>query len=453
MMSGKNRAMGLLAGAAGCVMVGAASGQVINEQGKLTAFDGANLDQFGYSIDLDNGLVVVGALKDDDNGTDSGSAYLFTGATGAQVAKLLPDDGANFDEFGHAVAIDNGIVAISARNDADNGTLSGSVYLFDASTGNQLMKILPDDGAAFDEFGISVAMDSGILAVGASKDDDNGDSSGSVYLFDVKTGTQLAKLLPGDGAAGQFFGHGLDIKDGIVAVGAFFGTGIGELTGAAYVFDAATGIELAKLIADDGEMQDQFGVSVAVGNGIIAVGSPDDRLLGTPKGSVYLFETATGNQIDKLVANDADPSDSFGWKVSTDGEVLVIGAWGDDDNGAGAGSAYFFNPTSGLQLTKFLASDGQGGDSLGWSVAIDNGAVAIGARFAAELGEFRGAAYTYEIDCPVDLNGDYSYNFLDISALIGLITSGDPNADFNGDGTVNFFDVSAFLDAFSAGCP
>jgi FG-GAP repeat/Dockerin type I domain len=452
-MSSKNRAIGFVAGVVVCGLGGSAIGQVVNEDSKVVAFNGAHLDQFGYAVDLDNGLLVVGAPRDDEQGADTGAAYLFIGATGVQVAKLMPDDPSSFRNFGESVAIDNGVAAVGVRNDDTNGPLSGSVYLFDANTGQQLMKILPADAAPFDEFGISVKIDNGVLAVGAPKDDDRGENSGSVYLYDVATGALLRKISPADGEPSGLFGLGIDLKNGVLAAGAHLGTGVGEFTGVAYVYDVATGAQIAKFIADDGENQDQFGVSVAIGDGVVAVGAPADRFQGTLKGSVYLFDLATGVQVDKLFPSDGASSDSFGRVVETDGEILVIGAWGVDDLGLGSGAAYFYNPDNGNQVAKFLASDGEAGDTFGWSVAIDDGAVAVGARFDTIGGELLGSAYLFNIDCPADFNGDYSYNFLDISALINLINSGDPSADFNNDGSINFFDISAFLSAFSAGCP
>ncbi len=76
-----------------------------------------------------------------------------------------------------------------------------------ADLGDQLFKLLPDDGAAIDQFGYGVAI-SGITAiVGAGADDnENGTNSGSAYLFDTTTGAQIAKLLPDDGAADDYFG-------------------------------------------------------------------------------------------------------------------------------------------------------------------------------------------------------------------------------------------------------
>ena len=89
-----------------------AYGQVMNEDIKLLAGDGAAGDFFGRSISIDSGVIAVGAYGDDYNGADSGSAYLFDASTGAQIAKLLPSDGAAGDQFGRTIAIDNGVVAI-----------------------------------------------------------------------------------------------------------------------------------------------------------------------------------------------------------------------------------------------------------------------------------------------------------------------------------------------------
>ena len=75
---------------------------------------------------------------DDDKGSDSGSAYVFTRATAGdlasgwtQVAKLTADDGAAGDDFGISVSIDGNTVVVGARlDDTDKGSNSGSAYVF-----------------------------------------------------------------------------------------------------------------------------------------------------------------------------------------------------------------------------------------------------------------------------------------------------------------------------------
>ncbi len=215
------------------------AGQVINEDIKLLASDAVVYENVGVSIAIDNGVVAVGAHIHDHNGTDSGSAYLFDASTGVQIAELLPSDAEADDRFGVSIAMDNGIVAVGAWLDDDNGVDSGSAYLFDASTGAQIAKLLPLDGTAGDEFGVSIAIDNGVVAVGAWEDDGNNANSGSAYLFDASTGVQIAKLLASDGTSGDRFGSSIAIDNGVVAVGAYHDDDInnGFESGSAYVFD------------------------------------------------------------------------------------------------------------------------------------------------------------------------------------------------------------------------
>jgi len=100
---------------------------------KLTAADTCCADNFGISVAIDGDTVVIGAYLDDDGGSDSGSAYVFRttdGASYGQVAKLTADDAASGDLFGISVAISKGTVVAGARYDDDAGSDSGSAYVF-----------------------------------------------------------------------------------------------------------------------------------------------------------------------------------------------------------------------------------------------------------------------------------------------------------------------------------
>jgi len=136
--------------------------------------------------------VVVGAHADDDKGSQSGSAYVFTRdaasdlASGwTHVAKLTADDGAAYDEFGFSVSIDGDTVVIGANKDRDKGTNSGSAYVFTRATASdlasgwtQVAKLTADDGAADDYFGSSVSIDGDTVVIGAKFDDDKGSKAG-----------------------------------------------------------------------------------------------------------------------------------------------------------------------------------------------------------------------------------------------------------------------------------
>ena len=123
----------LFAAAASVLSTGSAYADLGDQLFKLLANDGAAFDNFGFSVAISGSTAIVGADYDDDNGPDSGSAYLFDTATGEQIAKLLPDDGAGGDNFGRSVAISSATAIVGAPWDDDNGDNSGSAYLFDAS--------------------------------------------------------------------------------------------------------------------------------------------------------------------------------------------------------------------------------------------------------------------------------------------------------------------------------
>ena len=370
-------------------------GQVINEDLKLLSGDGTTGDWFGCSIAIDNGIVAAGAYQDDDNGLDSGSAYLFDATTGAQIAKLLPSDGAAIDYFGYSIAIDNGVVAVGAPLDDDNGTQSGSAYLFDAFTGAQIAKLLPSDGAFDDFFGYSIAIDNGVVAVGAYRDNDNGSVSGSVYLFDASTGTQVAKLVASDGAANDQFGFSIAINNGVVAIGAVWDDDHGSQSGSAYLFDASTGAQLFKLLPQDGTAGDEFGWSIAIDNGVVAVGASSDDHNGSHSGSAYLFNATTGEQLFKLLPIGGAAEDWFGTSIAIANGVVAVGSNGDVDNGPSSGSAYLFDASTGAQTAKLLPSDGATDDEFGWSIGIDNGVVAVGAVWDTDNGDQSGSAYVF----------------------------------------------------------
>ena len=124
----------------------------------------------------------------------------------------MASDGAADDNFGRAVAATDSMVVVGAHGNDDRGSESGSAYVFEKNrTGQyeQASKLVPIDGAAGDYFGWSVAASGSMVVVGAYGNDDLGSESGSVYVFEkISAGQydQASKLVPSDSAAGSFFG-------------------------------------------------------------------------------------------------------------------------------------------------------------------------------------------------------------------------------------------------------
>ena len=102
------------------------------------------------------------------------------------------------------------------------------------------------------------------------------------------------------------------------------------------------GQQLKKIQASDAEANDYFGYSVAVSDTRIVVGTSYEDTGGTDAGSAYIFDI-DGNQLAKINASDAEGGDYFGWSVAVSGTRIVVGAYGEDTTDLDAGSAYIFS--------------------------------------------------------------------------------------------------------------
>ena len=313
--------------------------------------------------------------------------------TPSNETKITASDGASLDTFGFSVAVGSGRIVVGAYRDDDNGSSSGSAYIYDLD-GTQLAKITASDGAAGDLFGYSVAVGSGRIVVGAYGDDDNGVSSGSAYIFDLD-GTQLAKITASDSSSGDIFGRSVAVGSGRIVVSAYQDDDNGSSSGSAYIFDL-DGTQLTKIKASDGASSDLFGASVAVGSGRIVVGAYGDDDNGFSSGSAYIFDL-DGNQLAKITASDGAAFDEFGRSVAVGSSRICVGAYEDDDNGSNSGSAYIFD-LDGTQLAKITASDGAGLDRFGYSVAVGSGRIVVGAYLDDDNGNGSGSAYIFDLD-------------------------------------------------------
>ena len=172
-----------------------------NEIEKILASDGDGGDRFGYSVSISGDYAVIGAYQDDDNGSDSGSTYIFqrNGSNWTEQAKLTASDGADGDYFGWSVSISGDYAVIGAYQDDDNGSDSGSTYIFQRNGSNWIEQALltASDGAGNDRFGYSVSISGDYAVCGAYQDDDNGTCSGSAYIFH-KDGLATNEILVND---------------------------------------------------------------------------------------------------------------------------------------------------------------------------------------------------------------------------------------------------------------
>lgn len=394
-----------------------------SQQAYLKASNVEADDLFGYSVALDGDTLVVGAIGEDGDGTDEsnndlvspGAAYVFVrDGAGAwdQKQYLKASNVGHFDSFGSSVALEGDTLVVGAFGEASNGVGgetdnsafdAGAAYVFTrngAGLWSEQAYLKASNAGAGDEFGSSVALSGDTIVVAAIREDSNGVGG------------------EGDNSANR--------------------------AGAVYVYarnNAGDWNQQAYLKASNAETEDDFGASIALEGNTLVVGAPEEDGNGidgeidnsaSNAGAVYVFTRGasgswTQQQYLKLTNSIFD---SFGFAVSLKGNKLAVAAIADssaatgvngdqsDVNALSSGAVYLYTRDSmGVwsQPLYLKASNTQGGDAFGWSMALAGDTVAIGA--------------TGEDSAATDIDGDQADNNANDAGavyLIGGLPSQDP---------------------------
>jgi len=391
------------------------------ELDSFTPDDNSPADDFGLSVAIDGDVIVVGAPRDDDDGSESGSAYVYrrNGTTWYQEAKLTSAfwSAAPDDRFGASVAASGDMIVIGAPLDDYLGAgNAGSAYVFryNGSTWDPEAILVASIPTVGDEFGASVATDASVIVIGAPRDDQQDSDAGAVYYFEYDSlgGTWglPQKLITTDGSAYDHFGTSVDVSGPWIVVGAprtdFDCPGDVDCnSGTLYPFkDEGAGYNARQPFgASDAAKGDEFGSSVSLENDRLVVGSPGDD---SNAGSIYFYhQLGLGwGEEQKRTAPTPTANDFFGVSTSLSGDVAIAGASGDDEAGSFAGAAHVFNlngNTWSWAQAKLMASDAMADDALGYASAVDaNFAIA-----AAQGNIDHEKAYVFAVAGDCDSNG------------------------------------------------
>jgi hypothetical protein len=423
------------------------------EQAELTPSDGVGCDgdcgdRFGYSVATSGNTVVVGSPFHEANSqVQSGAVYVFQvpasgWASATQTAELTDAALGGHVELGYSVAIssdgDTIVAGAPAGSEiAGNGVNSqGTVDVF-TTTGNWTSTSTPaarltvagspgTESTLGGELGWSVAI-SGTTIVAGAPYDPTYPSYGEAYVFDEPNGgwsgpqTQVAELSASDPSnpnGGEYFGWSVGVSGTTIVVGAYQQKGGGGYAapGAAYVFVMHQGgwgnaTQTAELTASDPNGDEDLGWSVAVSGDTVVVGAPNREVgsnLGQGTAYVYVMPT-TGPWVNatptaELTASDGQGGDELGWSVAVSGNTIVAGARARKiGEHYGQGAAYVWTEPSGgwvstsADAAELAAGDGSTSDSLGESVAVSGTTIVAGAPrhyASSETADF-GAAYVF----------------------------------------------------------
>src|SRR6266403_1285714 len=325
---------------------------------KVTASDGTANSYFGSAAALNNSTALIGA--DGDN-SFQGAAYLFAKSNGSwsESQKLTASDGGLFDNFGASVALD-GSTLVVGTNGATVGSnpAQGAVYVFTESNGTwtQTQKLTANDGAAYDNFALSVALKGSTILVGSPRAAIGGNAGqGALYVFTESNGTwsQTQKLAASDGAANDSFGESVGLDGSTALIGAYNATINGHsFQGAAYTFTESNGTwsQTQRLTASDGTANANFGNTVALNGSTALIGADGSTVGGnTYQGKAYLFTESGGSwsQSDTFIASDGAVDDYFGAALAWDGAAALISTPHPTIGGnTWQGAAYFYEQSA-----------------------------------------------------------------------------------------------------------
>ncbi len=311
----------ILGNAWGSVRVHRYDGWSWNDEGFLPVPADSGFVQFG-AIAIDGDVIVVGGPGVDGAAGASGAAYVYrsdpAGSGWVREALITASDGAYLDSFGDAVAVSGDIIVIGAPRDDDNGQDSGTAYVYrrEGTAWIETGKLLASDGRATDEFGTAVAMQGDVVIIGAPKNTYPCAPCGigAAYVFRLDKGTgrfvEEARLAASDGAADNGFGRSVDLSGDAVVVGASGSAG----GGAAYVYRFAPvgpAWKEARIQASDSAAGDRFGTAVVLSGERLLVGAPWSDDPATNSGSAYLFRFDGAGWTDETRLVPADAGSSF----------------------------------------------------------------------------------------------------------------------------------------------
>ncbi len=300
-----------------------------------------------------------------------------------------------------------------------------STFAFSVSGQNwtEKQKLQSLDQQTDDNLGIAVAISGDYVISGAWHHDLDGaggnqmSNAGAAYIYHYDTSsdtwTEEAKLLAADREAGDWFGVSVDISGTYAVIGAVEEN---AARGAAYVFEkngSGVWVQVAKLEATVRQSSDRFGNSVSISGNTIIVGAfhedEDENELSTMQnaGSAYVYTRTAGTWgfSQKIVASDRDSNDYFGYSVAVWEDKIIVGAYHRDiPTLAEYGGAYAF-AYNGVEWEQTRIMEGiepYYGDRFGWSVDVYENYYIVGAPYhdyddtGGDAKNNAGAAYIFD---------------------------------------------------------
>ncbi len=421
-------------------------GSILALHYKILASDGRAEDYFGAQVSLSGDTAIVSASWNYEGVSGAGAVYVYVrngSGQWLQQARLKPSIPVEYERFGSALSLDGNTALIGAVSDANNRSGSAYIFIRNSSGGwSQQTRLSAEEGSPDRYFGNSVSLGGSAALVGSP-------GSNAAYLFarDSMNRWALEKKLEAEQPISEsLFGISVALSNDVALVGA-------AAINSAYLFKRVQNswVQQQKLIAQDSGRNNFFGGSVALVDNVALIGAYRDDSSGDDAGAAYLFVSNVSGQWvqqEKLLAMDGMSNDQFGLHVALDDGIAVVGAIGDSEKGPDSGSVYLFIRDASNQWNtrgKIIAQDGEEGDWYGYRVAVSNNRVLVGAPRENDYGENAGAAYLFD-RVRLDSDGDGLLDVVDNCPSVLSQNQRDTDNDGQGDACDEDDDNDGVLD-------
>ena len=364
------------------------------------------------------------------------------------------------DYSGHSVSLsaDGSIIAIGAVCNDGNGINAGHVRIYQNTSGTWSQVGTDIDGEATgDRSGWSIALssDGSVVAIGAIDNAGSGYDAGHVRIYKNISGiwTQIGQDIDGE-AANDASGWSVSLSSNgsVVAIGSYLNDGNGIDAGHVRIYKDSSGMwtQIGSDINGEAANDKSSYVSLNSDGSVVAIGSTGNDENGIDAGHVRIYEnlsgtwTQIGSDINGEAANDFSGSSV---SLSSNGDVIAIGAPGNDDSGFNAGHVRIYENIAGTWTQIGQDIDGEtAGDNSGCSVSLsaDGDVVAIGAPYNVASGISVGHVRIYKniagtwTQIGSDIDGeaadDYFGSTVSISSNGSIVSIGGEGNDKNGYG-------------------
>jgi len=307
------------------------------EEQKLVPSDAGQMGYFGYTTSISGDVAIVGAMY-------ASKAFIFryNGTTWVEEQMLQGSDIGSGDMFSSSVSISGDVAFV--------GSFKNACYVFKYNgiswVEEQILQ--STDIKEGDGFGISVSVSGNVAAVCSIPEATGGTDAGSVYIFRYNSTNWVEeqKIQASDVKNTDRFGYPINISGDAVVVGAHGEDTGGSDAGAVYVFrhNGTTWIEEQKLTASDAQEGDGFGYAVSLSGNTLIVGAYMEDEFGSDAGAayVYTYDGSIWTEEKKIVSEEIEADDNFGMSVALCGDAAIVGALNENSNGSSSGAAYIF---------------------------------------------------------------------------------------------------------------